>query len=58
VTARAEAIQHSYGVVPAAREGRAHDLPNSLSEGLPQLRLKIDFERDMDWSFQRNLGIR
>ena len=34
----------------------ALDLPDSLSEGLPQLRLKINFERDMDWSFQRDLG--
>ena len=36
----------------------AQDLPDSLSEGLPQMRLKINFERDMDWSFQRDLGIR
>jgi hypothetical protein len=41
-----------------AIDGWAQDLPSTLSEGLPQLRLKIDFERDMDWSFQRDLGIR
>jgi hypothetical protein len=41
-----------------AIDGWAQDLPDTLSEGLPQLRLKIDFERDMDWSFQRDLGIR
>lgn len=36
----------------------AEDSPNTLGEGLPQLRLKVNFERDMDWSFQRDLGIR
>jgi Family of unknown function (DUF695) len=41
-----------------AIDGWAQDLPDSLSEGLPQLRLKVDFERDMDWAFQRDLGIR
>jgi hypothetical protein len=41
-----------------AIDGWAQDLPDSLSEGLPQLRLKIDFERDMDWAFQRELGVR
>ena len=41
-----------------AIDGWAQDLPSSLSEGLPQLRLKIEFERDMDWTFQRELGVR
>jgi hypothetical protein len=41
-----------------AIDGWAQDLPDSLSEGLPQRRLKINFERDMDWSFQRDLGVR
>jgi hypothetical protein len=36
----------------------AQDLPDTLGEGLPQLRLKVNFERDMDWSFQRDLGVR
>ena len=33
-------------------------LPDSLGEGLPQRRLKVNFARDMDWSFQRDLGVR
>jgi hypothetical protein len=41
-----------------AIDGWAQDLPDSLSDSLPQRRLKIDFERDMDWSFQRDLGVR
>jgi len=41
-----------------AIDGWAHDLPDTLGEGLPQLRLKVNFERDMNWSFQRDLGIR
>ncbi len=32
--------------------------PDSLSDGLPEMRLKVNFERDMDWSFQRELGVR
>jgi hypothetical protein len=41
-----------------AIDGWARDLPDSLSEGQPQRRLKVDIERDMDWSFQRTLGVR
>jgi Family of unknown function (DUF695) len=41
-----------------AIDGWAQDLPDSLSDGLPQRRLKINFEEDMDWSFQRELGMR
>jgi hypothetical protein len=33
-------------------------IPDAISEGLPQRRLKVNFDRDMDWSFQRALGIR
>jgi hypothetical protein len=33
-------------------------MPDALSEGLPQRRLKINFEHDMDWAFQRDLGVR
>lgn len=36
----------------------AAEIPNAISEGLPQRRLKVNFDRDMDWSFQRALGIR
>lgn len=36
----------------------AAEIPDSLSEGQPQRRLKINFDHDMDWSFQRALGIR
>ena len=41
-----------------AIDGWAADLPDSLSEGLPPTRLKVNFEQDMDWSFQRDLGVR
>jgi len=36
----------------------AQGLTDSLSPGLPQRRLKVNFVRDMDWTFQRDLGIR
>lgn len=36
----------------------AQDLPDALSPGLPQRRLKVNFARDMDWAFQRELGSR
>lgn len=62
VTEPGRRTMHFVAVDPNAMrpaiDGWAQDLPDSLSEGLPQLRLKIDFERDMDWSFQRDLGIR
>jgi len=32
-------------------------LPDSLMEGLPQRRIKVNFERDMDWAFQKTLGV-
>lgn len=41
-----------------AIDGWAQDLPDSLSEGLPQRRIQVNFEHDMDWSFQRDLGVR
>jgi len=62
VTESGRRTMHFVAVNPDAMrpaiDGWAQDLPDALSEGLPQLRLKIDFERDMDWSFQRDLGIR
>ena len=36
----------------------AEDLSFSLSPGLPQRRLKVNVARDMDWRFQRDLGVR
>lgn len=36
----------------------AAQIPDSLADGQPQRRIKINFEEDMDWSFQRELGIR
>ena len=36
----------------------AAEIPDSLSEGQPQRRIKINFAHDMDWSFQRELGVR
>jgi hypothetical protein len=36
----------------------AAEIPDSLAEGQPQRRLKINFDRDMDWTFQRELGLR
>ncbi|HEX5451636.1 MAG TPA: hypothetical protein VFW86_04540 [Candidatus Limnocylindrales bacterium] len=33
-------------------------LPDSLTEGAPPRRLKVDFGTDMDWSFQKELGVR
>jgi hypothetical protein len=41
-----------------AIDGWAQDLPDHLSDGLPQLRIKVNFARDMAWSFQRELGVR
>ena len=35
----------------------AADLPDELPGGVPR-RIKVGFGRDMDWSFQRELGIR
>jgi hypothetical protein len=40
-----------------AIDGWAADLPDSLSPGLPQRRLQINFERDMDWAFRADLGV-
>lgn len=31
-------------------------IPDSLAEGQPQRRLKVNFDHDMDWTFQRELG--
>lgn len=36
----------------------AEGLPDALAEGQPPRRLKVNFEHDMDWSFQRALGVR
>jgi hypothetical protein len=36
----------------------AETLPDWFADGYPQMRLKVNFERDMDWSFQRDLGVR
>ena len=33
-------------------------LPDSLTEGAPPRRMKVDFGTDMDWSFQKSLGVR
>ena len=33
-------------------------LPDSLTEGAPPRRIKVDFGTDMDWSFQKALGVR
>jgi hypothetical protein len=41
-----------------AIDGWAQELPDALGPGLPQRRLKVNFEQDMDWSFQRDLGVR
>lgn len=36
----------------------AQGLPDTFADGLPQLRLRVNMQRDMDWSFQRELGVR
>jgi hypothetical protein len=36
----------------------AAGIPDSLAPGQPQRRLKVNFERDMDWMFQREIGVR
>ena len=41
-----------------AIDGWAAWLPDSLSPGLPQRRLKIDGGQDMTWEFQRDLALR
>jgi hypothetical protein len=41
-----------------AIDGWAAVIPDSLAPGQPQRRLKVNFERDMDWTFQRELGVR
>jgi hypothetical protein len=33
-------------------------LPDSLTEGAPPRQIKVDFGTDMDWSFQKALGVR
>jgi hypothetical protein len=42
------------GMRPAI-DAWAAGLPDSWGEGLPPRRLKVNFERDVDWSFQREL---
>jgi hypothetical protein len=32
-------------------------IPDSLLEGMPPRRIKVNFERDMDWAFQKGLGV-
>jgi hypothetical protein len=41
-----------------AIDGWAAGLPESLTDGAPPRRIKVDFGRDMDWTFQKGLGIR
>jgi len=41
-----------------AIDGWAADLPDQIGEGGPQRRIKVDFESDMNWSFQKALGVR
>jgi hypothetical protein len=41
-----------------AIDGWAAVIPDSLSPGLPQRRLKIDGATDMRWEFLRELGVR
>ena len=33
-------------------------LPDSLTEGVPAPRIKVDLGTDMDWSFRKALGVR
>jgi hypothetical protein len=39
-------------------DGWAADLPDPIGDGGPARRIKVDFGRDVDWSFQKELGIR
>jgi hypothetical protein len=31
---------------------------DAWAENLPPRRIKVNFERDVDWAFQRDLGVR
>jgi hypothetical protein len=35
----------------------AAQIPDSLLPGMPARRIKANFERDMDWTFQKSLGV-
>jgi hypothetical protein len=41
-----------------AIDGWAADIPDQLTPGLPQRRLKIDGGADVRWTFLRELGLR
>jgi hypothetical protein len=45
------------GMKPAI-DGWAADIPDALTPGLPQRRLKIHAEDDMGWAFLAELGLR
>ena len=51
-------VSEDFEKMRPAIDGWAEWLPDSLSPGLPQRRLKIDGGQDMTWQFQRDLGIR
>jgi hypothetical protein len=36
----------------------AADIPDSIGQGGPARRIKVDFGTDVDWSFQKTLGVR
>jgi hypothetical protein len=41
-----------------AIDGWAADIPDSIGQGGPARRIKVDFGTDVDWSFQKTLGVR
>ena len=51
-------VSEDFEKMRPAIDGWAEWLPDSLSPGLPQRRLKIDGGRDTTWQFLRDLGIR
>ena len=51
-------VSRDFEKMRPAIDGWAEWLPDSLSPGLPQRRLKIDGGQDMTWQFLRDLGVR
>ena len=39
-------------------DGWAADIPDSIGDGGPARRIKVDFATDVAWSFQKALGVR
>jgi len=50
-------VTESFEAMRPVIDAWAAPLPDSVLPGSPARRLKVNFERDMDWAFRRQLGL-